>query len=264
MTLSDITFLSIVQGLTEFLPVSSSGHLVVFPRLLGIEDQGILMDLAVHVGTLMAVLVYYFKDLFLMAKSMVLFNNQELRYERALSIYIIIATIPAMVIGYITHVVFPDGIRDERVIIFTLAFFGIFMILAEKFSKNNRQLAGIDLKTALIVGFAQVLAFIPGTSRSGITITAARFLGYNHTDSAKFSFLLSVPAIAGAGLLGAVDFYKNGNFEEGLQLLTAISISFAAGLLSIAFMMRFLKKIGLIPFAIYRIILAIALVFIAL
>jgi len=259
MSIVYIIFLSIVQGLTEFLPVSSSGHLVVFPKVFGIEDQGILIDLAVHVGTLFAVLVYYFKDVFLMAKSLITWNKTNLDQERKMSIFIILATIPAIVGGGAFHYIFPEGIRDLRVVMFTLVFFAGFMILAERISLKNLDISKINLKTALIIGFAQILAFIPGTSRSGVTITTARFLGLNHEAAAKFSFLLSIPAVAGAGFIGLLEFLKSGNSEIGIEILVAIFASFISGLAAITVMMRFLKKIGLIPFAIYRIILALFL-----
>jgi len=261
MTISNIIILSILQGLTEFLPVSSSGHLVAIPKILGLPDQGLTMDLAVHIGTLLAVLLYYIKDLLLIAKSLIFWKNKSLDQSRKLGIYIGFATVPSVIFGFIMHEILPEGIRDVRVIIANLIIFGIIMIIADKFFKEEKDLSKITFKSAMIIGVAQVLALIPGTSRSGVTISASRILGFNRTDAAKFSFLLSIPSVAGAGLIGVLDFMKSGSDASlGVDMLLAVAMSFLAGLSAISIMMRFLKNLGLVPFAIYRILLAVALI----
>ena len=177
-----------------------------------------------------------------------------------MSLYLVGATIPAILFGVVFHYILPEGIRHTYVVLFTLIFFAIFMIFAEKFSRQELEISRINLKSAMIIGMAQVLAFIPGTSRSGVTIATARLLGFGAEASANFSFLLSIPAVAGAGMLGVLDFLESGSSELGMDLVIAIVLSFLSGLAAIAIMMRFLKKIGLIPFAIYRIVLALLLV----
>ena len=260
MTLLNIIIISIVQGLTEFLPVSSSGHLVLIPKLINLPDQGLIMDLAVHIGTLMAVLVYYRRDVWSIGMSILCWKDERRASSRKLGIYILLATIPAVIIGLVMHILIPDGIRDLRIITITTIFFGLLMGVADKYSSHDKDFSKVTLKSALIVGIAQVLAFIPGTSRSGITITAGRFLGFNRVDAARFSFLLSIPATAGAGLLGVIDVIKAGDLQMGADMLTAIVISFLAGLLAIEIMIRWLGKFGLMPFVIYRLILGAILI----
>lgn len=260
MTISNIIILSILQGLTEFLPVSSSGHLVAVPKVLGLPDQGLVMDLAVHIGTLLSVVIYYFKDLFYIAKSLIFWNKTELSESRRLGLYIIGATIPSVIFGFIMHKLLPDGIRDVRIIAANLIIFAEVMIFADVFFKKDKDITKISIKSSMIIGFAQVLALIPGTSRSGVTISAARVLGFNRADAAKFSFLLSIPAVAGAGLLGIVDVVKSENLDLGLDMVIGIAFSFLSGLVAISIMTRWLNKIGLVPFAVYRIVLALALI----
>lgn len=255
MSLFHILIISVIQGLTEFLPVSSSGHLVLIPKLIELPDQGILMDMAVHIGTLMAVLIYYRRDIWRIALGIVCWKNPERATERRLGIYILLATIPAVGVGLLMHTFLPDGIRDIRVILVTLVLFGIVMGVADRIGLKEREIKDMTLKSALLVGLAQCLALIPGTSRSGITITAGRFLGFKGVDAAKFSFLLSIPATAGAGLLAVMEVMETGNSEMSGDMIVAIALSFLAGIAAIEIMMRWLKNIGLMPFVIYRLAL---------
>ena len=259
MTILHITILSIVQGLTEFLPVSSSAHLVLVPLVTNMPDQGLMMDLAVHIGTLLAVLVYYRKDVWDISWACLYWKGKKNKDMRHLGIYIVLATIPAVVFGFIMHKIIPEGIRDVRVIAATTLIFGAILGIADRFSPAEKTLSKITLKSAMIIGFAQVLAFIPGTSRSGITMTTARFLGFNRVDAARFSFLLSIPATAGAGLLAVIDVIKAHDAKMEADMAIAAVMTFFAGLLAIAFMMRWLKKFGLMPFVVYRLLLGTAL-----
>ncbi len=260
MSILNIITISIIQGLTEFLPVSSSGHLVLVPKLINLPDQGLIMDMAVHIGTLLAVLVYYRVDIWNIITATICWKDQKKIQDRRLGIYIALATIPAVIIGLLMHIYIPEGIRDIRVIMTTLIFFGVVMGFADKFGKKDQDIKKITLKSALIVGIAQTIALIPGTSRSGITITAGRFLGFNSVDAAKFSFLLGIPAIAGAGLLAVIDVVKSGDTSMGLDMFYAIIISAITGVIAIEIMMRFLNKIGLMPFVIYRLLLGAVLI----
>jgi len=263
MPILHIIILSIVQGLTEFLPVSSSGHLVLVPRLLGLPDQGLDMDLAVHIGTLMAVLVYYRRDVLNMILAVLFWNDKKRKSDQRLAIYIALSTIPIGILGFMMHKVMPDGIRDVWVITATTLIFGAVLGLADHFGKTTRTLDKITFKSAFAIGCAQALALIPGTSRSGITITTARFLGFNRVEAARFSFLLSIPATMGAGLLGVLDAVKEGNAALGMDMALAAGFTFIAGLGAIAFMVRFLKKYGLMPYVIYRLALGVSLLIFA-
>jgi len=260
MTLINIIIISIIQGLTEFLPVSSSGHLIFIPKLLNLPDQGITMDLALHLGTLLAVFVYYRKDIGQMILAFLFWKDKERVIHRKLGLYIILATIPAVILGLLMHILLPEGLRDIRIIITTTILFGILMGFADKYSPQEKDLSKITAKSALKIGLAQVLAFIPGTSRSGITMTMARFLGFNREDSARFSFLLSIPAIAGAGCFAILDFLESGDAQMGIDMLTAIILSFIVGLFAIYIMIKWIKKYGLMPFVIYRLVLGFGLI----
>ncbi|MCK4945141.1 MAG: undecaprenyl-diphosphate phosphatase [Alphaproteobacteria bacterium] len=265
MEFSSIIIISIVQGLTEFLPVSSSGHLVLVPLIFNMPDQKLVMDLAVHIGTLLAVLVYYRRDVWEISLSCLPWKKTFHKDKRRLGIYIILATIPAIIFGFIMHNILPEGIRDVRVIAATTLGFGVLLGVADYTGSRTGTIEQITLKSAMLIGFAQVLALIPGTSRSGITITMARFLGISRVDAARFSFLLSIPVTAGAGFLGVLDVLKSHDAQLGMDMLLAVFVTLVAGFLAIAFMMRWLKNSGMMPFAIYRVImgaiLAVYLVF---
>lgn len=264
MSAAYVILLAIIQGLTEFLPVSSSGHLALTPRLLEAADQGLVMDVALHVGTLLAVLVYYRQDVFTMGLSVVQWHRADLQLPRRLAIFIVLASIPAVLVGYGLHVFLPDGIRALWVIIATTLFFGIAMGLADHFCARDKKIVDMGLRHALVIGFAQVCALIPGTSRSGVTMTAARLMGFARVDAARFSFLLGIPAIAGAGTLGFFELLESGNKELLQDALLGLACSFVAGLGAIHFMIRWLGRFGLMPFAIYRVLLGIALIIYAL
>lgn len=260
MSLWFIIVLAAIQGLTEFLPVSSSGHLALAPKLLHIADQGVLMDVALHLGTLMAVLLYYRADILRMIMAVLRWKDANRVADRNQAIYIVIATIPAVAGGLLLHTFAPDGIRDVRVIAATTIIFGALLGLADIYGRRDKLIGNIRLRDAFMIGCAQALALIPGTSRSGATITAARTLGYDRVDAARFSFLLGIPAISAAGLMGMLEIYKSGSAEMMHEALIAVALSFVAGLAAITFMMRYLTRFGLWPFAVYRLILGAVLV----
>ena len=259
MTFTYILILAIVQGLTEFLPISSSGHLAILPKILGEQDQGILMDVALHVGTLSAILVYYRRDVIGMIMSVLKWKDPALAASRKLAIFIVLATIPAVVCGLIVHKLFPDGIRSIAVIATSTIFFGILMGIADHFGKRTKKVGDMTLKSALLIGLAQAVALIPGTSRSGITMTAARFLGFDRVDAARFSFLLGMPAMAAAGLMSFIEILKSD--DPGLlgDAGLAVALAFIAGLCAIHFMMKYLTRFGLWPFVVYRLALGVVL-----
>lgn len=262
MTLSYIILLSIIQGLTEFLPVSSSAHLALAPKFFGEQDQGQIIDAAMHLGTLAAALVYYRRDVIDILLAFLKWGDKTRAEARRLGIFIGCATVPALVFGFAMHCVYPDGIRNVWVITFTTLVFGVLMGVADKKGQEAKTLGDMRLRDALKIGFAQAVpAMFPGVSRSGITMTAARFMNFSRVESARFSFLLGMPATAAAALLSFYDLYKSpdhGRLHEGLE---AAGFCFIFGLGAIYFMIGWLKRFGLMPFVVYRIFLGMLLTY---
>ena len=257
MTWIQIVVLAIVQGLTEFLPISSSGHLVLVPSIFGWTDQGLVFDIAVHFGTLIAVCFYFRSDIVhLIGGGFSAIGGDLGSTESKLAVGIAIATIPAAVTGLLFADWIETHFRSPSVVVVTLAGYGILLALADRYGKQTREFSTIRIRDAFIIGLAQALALVPGTSRSGITITAAMMLGLKRMDAARFSFLLSVPVILLATLYkGATMLAGDVPIEWGALAVAAI-ISAIVAYLSIEFFMRFVNAIGLLPFAIYRLLLA--------
>ena len=259
MPLYHILILALIQGLTEFLPVSSSGHLVLTHHLLGEGKTDLcwetnrMIDVAVHVGTLLSVLVYFWRDLWDMARNLFNFKSTEFKLITHLGL----ASIPVILAGLIIHKIEPSFLCMIEVMAWMTIIFGIVLWVADKYFDETKTLDQMNYFQATLVGLSQCLALIPGTSRSGITMTAARFLGFKRTEAARFSLLLSIVAISGAGFLTSLDLIESGNMSLGSDVLTAIALSFLAGWGAIALMMRWLQKSTFTPFAIYRIILGI-------
>lgn len=249
--------LSIVQGLTEFLPISSSGHLVLVPVFFGWTDQGLTFDVAVHFGSLAAVVVYFRNDL----KALIFGSARLLRADHSspesrMAVYIIVGTIPAALAGLLFAGWIEEHLRNPLVIVSTLSGYGVLMALADRFGRRERIIVDVGLKDAAIIGFAQALALVPGTSRSGVTITAAMMLGFQRQDAARFSFLLSAPVIMLATALECAMLFIEETQIAWAQLAIGISISAIVAYLSIDFFMRFVNAIGLLPFTLYRLVLA--------
>jgi len=254
--------LGIVQGLTEFLPISSTAHLRIVPALFGWEDPGAAYSAVIQIGTMLAVVIYFFKDL-LKISSKVVMNLKNKKfitdYESKLGWYIIIGTIPIIIFGLLLENLIENEFRSLYVISFSLIFFAIILGIAEKLSKKNLDLKDITLGRALIVGFAQALALIPGASRSGVTITGGLFAGFNREAAARFSFLLSVPAVL---LSGLYEFYKILPVltdQSALSLIVATVTSFLSGILAIELLLRYLRTHSTFVFVWYRIALGILL-----
>ena len=257
MTWVQIIVLAIVQGLTEFLPVSSSGHLVLAPAVLGWADQGLTFDIAVHFGSLLAVVVYFRQDLkALVSGGARLLGGNSASPESKMALYIVIATVPAAVAGLLFAGWIETNVRNPLIIVYTLAGYGVLMAVADRFGRHERLTADVGLRDAVIIGIAQALALVPGTSRSGVTISAALMLGFRRQDAARFSFLLSAPVI----LLASGYEMTLLIFEEApiawAQLAIGAAISAVVAYLSIDFFMRFVNAIGLLPFSLYRLGLA--------
>ena len=257
MSWVQIVVLAVVQGLTEFLPVSSSGHLVLVPSVFGWGDQGLVFDVAVHFGSLAAVCIYFRDDLAGLVRGgfRVLGGRLDTPQSR-MALAIGLGTVPAAVAGLLFAGWIGANLRDPRVVVATLAGYGILMALADRYGRRQRIITDVRLSDALVIGTAQALALVPGTSRSGVTITAALVLGFQRQDAARFSFLLSAPVILLAALYEAAKLLLEGSGVAWSTLAVAALISAIVAYLSIEFFMRFVATIGLLPFALYRLVLA--------
>jgi undecaprenyl-diphosphatase len=261
LLLTHIVVLAIVQGITEFLPISSSGHLVLTSRVLGWPDQGILIDISVHAGTLLAVTVYFWRDLWEMTTGAAgIFTGRRAPALR-LVICLLIATVPVVLAGYFGIRYIGEALRNVELIAWTTLGFGILLWIVDRLCMTVRRLEHMSYGGALLVGLAQVLSLLPGTSRSGITMTACRFLGMERREAARFSMLLSIPTILGAATLAGYEIYKAGDTALRLDAAIAAGLSFVTALCAIALMMRWLMHATFTPFVIYRVALGAALLY---
>jgi undecaprenyl-diphosphatase len=257
MTGLQVVVLAIVQGLTEFLPISSSGHLVLVPVFFGWTDQGLAFDVAVHFGSLLAVLIFFRKDIHgLLHGGLQILGGNVKTIESRMALGIALGTIPAALAGLLFVDWIEANLRSPSVVVITLAGYAILMILADRFGRRSREITGVQIKDALLIGLAQALALVPGTSRSGVTITVAMALGFERQDAARFSFLLAVPVILLASAYSTFGLLRSDAIVAWGQLATGVLISAIVAYLSIDFFMRFVSRIGLLPFAIYRLVLA--------
>ena len=260
MTLVQIIVLALVQGLTEFLPVSSSAHLILGGKAFGWTDQGLVFDVATHLGTLFAVFVYFRSELLGMARSCLQpVQTTQDRRHRSMVLYLALASMPALVVGFFAHDLVELYLRDVRIIAWTTIGFGILLWVADRVSSTERRVRDMNLKSALLIGLAQAFALIPGASRSGVTITAGRFLGFSPDAAARFSFLLAIPVIAAAGTYGAIRVFTGDAVIDWSQFVLAMMFAAVAGWICIAAFLALLKKVGLVPFVIYRLFLGIIL-----
>jgi undecaprenyl-diphosphatase len=263
MTLIQIIVLALIQGLTEFLPVSTSAHLILGSKAFGWPDQGLVFDVATHLGTLIAVLIYFRHDLIEMAKAWLgPVRNDADRQHRAMVVYLAIASVPALLIGFLAHDLVEFYLRDLRIIAWTTIGFGLVLWLADAVGPKQRSIEEINVKSAVIIGLAQAFALIPGASRSGVTITAGRFLGFSPDAAARFSFLLSIPIIGAAGSFGVLRVASGDAPIEWGQFMLAVVLAAVAGWLCIAAFLALLKRVGLMPFVIYRLLLGAVLLWI--
>ena len=254
--------LAIVQGLVEFLPISSSAHLILVPELLGWPDQGLAFDVAVHVGTLLAVVVFLRREIGRMIPAWFSgWQKRQWNSDGQIAWLIIIATIPLGLTGWAFKEFIELNLRSASVIAASTLVFGLLLGWADlKGKTNSKQIEQLDLRQSLIVGSAQALALIPGTSRSGITMTALLALGYSRSDAARFSFLLAVPAIALPGLLKTADLTATSQAVDWYVLALGACISAVVAFLCMHVFMRFVERVGMMPFVIYRILLCLVIV----
>ena len=242
-----------IQGLTEFLPISSSAHLILLSEVIKEEDQGLVFDVGVHFGTLLAAVIYFrkeIKEIFFK-----LFSQDLLNQENRLFFNLCVALIPVLILGYFSRDYVETNLRTVEVIAFATIGFGVLLYLSYKLSSNKKDLYSLTIFQALIIGLCQCLSLIPGTSRSGITITAGLFLGLNATSATRFSFLLAIPTIAMITLAEIAHFNLSDFSHNGFQLLIAAGISFAIAYLTISIFLGFIERIGFTPFVIYRLLL---------
>ena len=262
MTLIQIIVLSLIQGLTEFLPVSSSAHLILGSKVFSWPDQGLVFDVATHLGTLLAVLVYFRKDLWNMLTPWFGATSDN-ESSRQLGLTLVVASIPAILAGGLLHGLVESTLRDIRVIAFSTIVFGLLLWWADARFASEKRLTDMNMKSGILIGLAQMLALVPGTSRSGITMTMGRMLGFDADTAARFSFLLSIPIIAAAGAYGVLRMLMNNTSIDWFQFSLAILLSTLAGWLCIAAFLALLQRVGLVPFVIYRLALGVALLWIA-
>ena len=260
MLILQIVVLALIQGITEFLPISSSGHLLLVPVVTGWADQGVLTDVMVHMGSFLAVVVYFWRDcLNLVIGGLDLLRGRVTAWGK-LALLIVLATIPAVIFGVILDKIgFMDAVRRmPEIIAWNAIIFGILLYVCDRFGLSLRRMSDMSIMPALIIGLAQAIAIIPGTSRSGITMTAARALGFERPEAARFAFLLGIPAIAGAGVLKLGDAVANGETISFSVLLTAV-LTFFVALGTITILMKLVRHMSFLPFAVYRVLLGVGL-----
>ncbi|MBQ8661232.1 MAG: undecaprenyl-diphosphate phosphatase [Alphaproteobacteria bacterium] len=252
-----VFLLSVLQGITEFLPVSSSGHLILFAKYTSFPDQGLALDVAVHVGSILAVMIYFSEDIWQIIKGLFKtrfipsFKNPGAR----LFWLITIGTFPIVIVGFALESTGMEWLRSSKIIGWTILGYGLLLYVADKIGMTIRKIDHLTALDAFLIGSAQCLALIPGTSRSGVTVTMARFLGMERREAAKFSMLLSIPAIIAAAVLVAHEMYQNGRLADIVTAIDGITYSFGASIIAIYIVMWWLKKSTFLPFVIYRIFL---------
>ena len=248
----EIFLLSLIQGITEFIPVSSSSHLILFSNYTNFEEQSLLIDVSLHIGSFLAVLCYFYKDILDFVKNKILFLK------------ILISSIPVMLIGFfLVETNLIENLRNIKVIAWTTLIFGIILYFSDKCDLSKNIESNFSFKSAIFIGTFQILSLIPGVSRSGITLTAARILNFNRFDSAKISFLLSLPTLGAVSIFGLNNTLSSSNINFSLINILCIFLSFVFSILSIKYFLHFVKKFSLNIFVIYRVLLGVILLFLS-
>lgn len=265
MPLLHLFLVAVIQGVTEFLPVSSSGHLILLPGLTGLEDQGQVIDVAVHVGTLFAVVLYFWRDvrqaLFGLPRLMIGCTDTQ---GACLALLILISAVPVIAFGLILHLTGLDAeMRSIKVIGWAMLIFGIVLYWSDQAGPRTKDDTHWNFQDAMVMGVWQAVALIPGTSRSGITITGARFFGYSRHDAAKISMLMSIPTIFASGVLLGAESVITANMAVLRDALIAAVLAFVSALVALSAMMKLLTSVSFTPYVIYRIALGLILLAIA-
>ena len=243
----EILILSAIQGISEFLPISSSAHLILVSNFYDFKSSSLLIDISLHLGSLFAIVFYFRKELF------------DLRNNQKILILLIIGSIPLIFFGYFLHATeLIYLLRNPKVIAFTTLFFGLILYFADQRKIEKNISTNLNIKSILFIGLFQILALIPGVSRAGITMTAARFLKFNRVDASKISFLLSIPALAGASFLGLKDIIDR-SIEINLIIFIAIILSFLFSYITVKFFLIYINKFSLNIFVIYRVVIGLVL-----
>jgi len=248
----EIFLLSLIQGITEFIPVSSSSHLILFSNYTNFEEQSLLVDVSLHIGSFLAVLCYFYKDILDFVKNKILFLK------------ILISSIPVMLIGFfLVETNLIENLRNIKVIAWTTLIFGIILYFSDKCDLSKNIESNFSFKSAIFIGTFQILSLIPGVSRSGITLSAARILNFNRFDSAKISFLLSLPTLGAVSLFGLNNTLSSNNMNFSITNILCIILSFLFSILTIKYFLHFVKKFSLNIFVIYRVLLGVILLFLS-
>ncbi len=251
-----IIILAIVQGLTEFLPISSSAHLVLLPGLLNWPEHGLVFDVAVHFGSLLAVLYYFRHEVHRMLCAWLdSLRGREATQDSLLAWWVIIGTLPTLVVGFAFQGSIEHLLRAPWIVATASIIFGVLLLIADRVGSRQRDEYSLTLKDVLLIGCSQVLALIPGTSRSGITITLALFLGLSRNAAARFSFLLAMPVIFASGVLQSVRMFTEVNPIGWGELLLGVVLSAISAGLCIHYFLRLVERVGMLPFVIYRVLL---------
>lgn len=246
----EILILSAIQGISEFLPISSSAHLILISNFYDFKTSSLLIDISLHLGSLFAIMFYFKKDIF------------DLKNNKRLLGLIMVGSIPLMIFGYILHSSdLIHFVRNVEIIAWTTLFFGLILYFSDQGKTEKNISKNLNLKSIIFIGIFQILALIPGVSRAGITITAARFLNYNRVDSTKISFLLSIPALIGASSLGITDAFKE-TLEISYLSIIAIVLSFLFSFITVKYFLKYVNNFSLNIFVIYRVFLGIILLLI--
>ncbi len=260
MPIEQLIVLSIIQGLTEFWPVSSSGHLNLVHLLTKWEDQGPLIDVAVHIGSLFAILIYFWRDVFMLGRAALDLMQRKYGRETQLLLYLIVASLPLLIIGFFIFVTgLYEQLRTAAVIAWANIVFALLLWWCDKYSTAERHLEETTWRDALTVGFVQIFSLIPGASRSGVTMSAARYLGFQRVEAARFAMLLAIPAILGLGFGMIYELYQSGDASLQSDAIFVGVLSFFTAFFSIWFMMELLKRMSMLPFVIYRLLLGVFL-----
>ena len=260
MLILQIVVLALIQGITEFLPISSSGHLLLVPVVTGWKDQGVLTDVMAHMGSFLAVVVYFWRDCLNLCMGGLDLLRGRMSPWGKLALLIVAATIPAIAFGvFLDKIGFMDAVRQmPEIDAWNAIIFGILLYVCDRFGLSIRRMSDMSLAPALIIGLAQAIAIIPGTSRSGITMTAARALGFERLEAARFAFLLGIPAIAGAGVLKLGEAVSTGETISFSMVLTGL-LTFFVALGTITVLMKLVRHMSFLPFAVYRVLLGVGL-----
>jgi undecaprenyl-diphosphatase len=265
MSLLHLAILAVVQGITEFLPISSSGHLILLPRLLGAADQGLALDVAVHVGTLGAVMLFFREDVARIWRGVLqVLGGRRDGPDARLAMLLAIATVPVVAAGYLLRLSgLAEALRSVAVIGWAMLGFGLLLYWADRRGVAEKAAGDWSLRDAVVMGLWQAVALVPGTSRSGITITASRMLGYRREDGTRLAMLMSIPTIIASGVLLGADVIAEADWATARDGAIGALLAFGAAYLALAIMMRLLRSVSFTPYVIYRVVLGLILLGIA-